>query len=69
MGDLNGHVGTTITGYEQAIGHQGIGESNAEGKRILDFCVRNNLAVMSTYYQHGGSQMDMVWMEFNKRNI
>ena len=24
MGDLNGHVGTTITGYEQAIGHQGI---------------------------------------------
>ena len=25
MGDLNGHVGTTRTGYEQAIGHQGIG--------------------------------------------
>ena len=25
MGDLNdGHVGTTRTGYEQAIGHQGI---------------------------------------------
>ena len=38
-GDLNGHVGTTRTGYEQAIGHQGIGESNAEGKRIVDFCV------------------------------
>ena len=52
MGDLNGHVGTTITGYEQAIGHQAIGESNAEGKRILDFCVRNNLSVMNTYYQH-----------------
>ena len=26
--------------------------SNAEGKRILDFCVRNNLAVMNTDYQH-----------------
>ena len=26
MGDLNGQVGTTKTGYEQAIGHQGIGE-------------------------------------------
>ena len=37
MGDLNGHVGTTRMGYEQAILHQGIGESNAEGKRILDF--------------------------------
>ena len=52
MGDLNGHVGTTRTRYEQSIGHQGIGESNAEGKRILDFCVRNNLAVMNTYHQH-----------------
>ena len=52
MGDLNGHVGTTGTRYEQSIGHQGIGESNAEGKRILDFCVRNNLAVMNIYYQH-----------------
>ena len=35
-----------------AIGHQGIGESNADCKRILDVCVWNNLAVMNTYYQH-----------------
>ena len=47
MGDLNGHVRLTRTGYEQ-----GIGESIAEGKRILDFCVRNNLAITSTCYQH-----------------
>ena len=52
IGDLNGHVGTTRPGYEQAIEHQGIGETNAEGKRILDVCVRSNLAVMNTYYQH-----------------
>ena len=52
MGDLNEHVGTTRTGYEQVIGRQGIGESNAKGKRILVFCVRNNLAVINTYYQH-----------------
>ena len=51
MGDLNWHVGTTRTGFERVIGHQGIEESNAEGKRILDFWVRNNLAVMNTYYQ------------------
>ena len=25
---------------------------NAEGKRILEFCVRNNLDVTNTYYQH-----------------
>ena len=47
MGDLNGHVETTRTGHEQ-----GIGESNAEVKCILDVCVRNNLAVTNTYYQH-----------------
>ena len=52
MSELNGHVGTTRRGYEQAIEHLGIGESNAESKRILDFCVRNNLAVMNTCYQH-----------------
>ena len=52
MGGLNGHVGTTRRGFERAIGHQGIGESNAEGTRILDFCVRNNLAAMNTYYQN-----------------
>ena len=63
-GDLNGHVGTTRTGYEQAIGHQGIGESNAEGKRIVDFCVRNNLAVMNTYYQHKEAHK-WVWYGWN----
>ena len=33
MGDLNGHVGTTRTGYGQAIGHQGIGESKKKKKK------------------------------------
>ena len=45
IGDLSGHVGTTRTGYEQAIERQGIKDNNTEGKRILDFCVRHNLAV------------------------
>ena len=35
-----------LTGYEQAIIHQGIGGCNAEGKRILDLCMRNNIASM-----------------------
>ena len=39
--------------YEQVIGHEGIVSSNSEGKRTLNFFfVRNNLAVMNTYYQH-----------------
>ena len=52
MSDLNWNVGTSRTGYEQVIGFQGIGESNAEGKRILYFCVRNNRAITNTYYRH-----------------
>ena len=54
------------------IGNQGIGESNAEGKRIVDFWVRNNLAVMNTYYQHKEAHK-WTWHGWNsnsyKRNI
>ena len=34
MGDLNGHVGQRTEGYEQVIGHRGIGQRNTEGDRI-----------------------------------
>jgi exonuclease III len=55
MGDLNGHVGIAREGYESCLGHFGIGDRNEEGLMILDFCNRNDLKIMNTYYQHQDS--------------
>ena len=43
MGDLNGHVGQRTEGYEQVIGHHGIGQRNTEVDRILNFCNSNGM--------------------------
>ena len=52
MGDLNGHVGVERAGYENNVRHFNIGSRNEEEKRILELCVRNNMKVMNTYFQH-----------------
>ena len=52
MGDLNGHVGQITEGYEQVIGHHGIGQRNTEVDRILNCCNNNGMTIMNTYFQH-----------------
>ena len=38
-GDLNGHIGREVGGYETVHGYGvGYGERNADGQRILEFC-------------------------------
>jgi len=37
-GDLNGHIGTNVDGYDGVHGGHGFGERNADGERILEFC-------------------------------
>jgi len=37
-GDLNGHIGTNVDGYDGVHGGYGFGERNADGERILEFC-------------------------------
>jgi len=37
-GDLNGHVGTDVDGYDEVHGRYGFGERNADGERILELC-------------------------------
>ncbi|KAI8494484.1 hypothetical protein Bbelb_277100 [Branchiostoma belcheri] len=46
MGDLNCHVGSVAV--RGVIGKFGVGERNEEGEMLIDFCLRNNLAVMNT---------------------
>ena len=52
IGDWNGHVGTDRLGVENIIGSFGVGERIAEGRRILDFCITQNLAIMNTFFKH-----------------
>ena len=42
LGDINGHIGRPIYGFNGAnVGH-GIGQVNLEGRMLLDFCLRRN---------------------------
>ena len=62
MGDLNGHIGSNR--IDGVIGEFGIGEQNMEGEMLIDFCVRNNLAIMNTYFQHRDSHK-YTWYRYN----
>ena len=42
MGDFNGHVGKNIDGFEGVHGRNGIGERNAEGRRLLEFVTKRD---------------------------
>ena len=50
LGDWNGHVGAKASSYENVHGGQGFGSRNAEGERILEFALANDLLVGNTRY-------------------
>jgi len=50
-GDLNGHVGTNVDGYDGVHGGYGLGERNADGERILEFCDAMELIVTNTCFK------------------
>ena len=64
MGDLNGHVGSRPV--EGVVGNFGVGMRNEEGEMLIDFCVRNNLSVMNTYFKHQESHQ-YTWYRYNSR--
>ena len=50
-GDLNGHVGTDRSGFEDVMGGFGFGERNGEGEDILEFCQSQRLRIINTVFQ------------------
>ena len=52
MGDFNARVGSDSSLWNSVLGPHGIGECNANGERLLDFCARNQLIVSNTWFQH-----------------
>ena len=50
-GDLNGHVGTDRSGFEDVMGEFGFGERNRERKNILEFCQSQRLKIINTVFK------------------
>src|SRR5437899_10142420 len=49
-GDMNGHVGEKVDGYEGVHGGKGFGVRNAEGEMLLEFAGAMKLVVLSTWF-------------------
>ncbi|XP_066922744.1 craniofacial development protein 2-like [Clytia hemisphaerica] len=49
-GDLNGHVGKDTAGVDNVHGRNGFGDRNADGFRLLDFCLAAGLSVTNTFF-------------------
>ena len=49
LGDMNGHVGRDVAGYEGVHGGKGFGDQNAEGEAILEFAMCFGL-VANTFF-------------------
>ncbi|KAI5626699.1 hypothetical protein C0J50_13659 [Silurus asotus] len=49
--DFNGHVGEGNRGDEEMMGWYGLKERNMEGKMVVDFAKRREIAVVNTYFK------------------
>jgi len=56
-GDLNGHVGTNVDGYDAVHGEYGFGERNADGEQILEFCDAVELIVTNTCFKRQKNEL------------
>ena len=56
-GDLNGHVGTSNTGFEWAHGGFGYGIRNQEGEDVLSFPLAYDMIVANTLFRKRESHL------------
>ena len=69
LGDWNGHVGAGPCGYEDVHGGHGYGLRNAEGERVLEFALANDLLVGNTQYIKRDSHLITYCSGDNKSQI
>ena len=61
-GDFNARVGGYDEGFSKVIGRYGIGEINDNGRVLREFCDRNDIAVMDTFFPHKEIHL-YTWMD------
>ncbi|XP_076029362.1 uncharacterized protein LOC143018122 [Oratosquilla oratoria] len=67
VGDFNGHVGPRTLLLGDVIGPFSIGDTNSDGERIIDLCVRNGWSIMNTFFQHRPSHK-WTWYRWNQED-
>src|SRR5437899_11255467 len=55
-GDMNGHVGEKVDGYEGVHGGKGFGVRNVEGEMLLEFAGAMKLVVLNTWFTKSESK-------------
>ena len=49
--DINGHVDGHIYGFDGVHGGYGVGQSNLDGRMLLEFCLEKELYVSNTWFK------------------
>ena len=49
LGDINGHVGKCIDGFNCVQVRYGLGQKNFDGRMLLEFCLEIELCVLNTW--------------------
>ena len=57
VGDWNGHVGADSGVYNEAHGGHGFGVRNADGERVLEFAIANDLLIGNTQFKKRDSHL------------
>ena len=56
LGDLNGHVGRYIDGFDWLHGGYGVGQRNLEGRMLLELCLEKELCVSNKWFKREGKR-------------
>ena len=77
--DLNGHAGEGSNGDEECMGRHGLGKRNNEGRAMVDFAKRMELAITNTYsvkklahivtFDSGGRSSQVDYIMVKRRRI
>ena len=49
LGDINGHIGRHIYGFDRVHGVNGVSQRNLEGNMLLELCLERKLWVSNTW--------------------
>jgi len=57
MGNINGHVGSSVNGYEEVHGGHGWKERNKDGESLLELADSFNMVIGNTFFRKGAKRL------------